>query len=467
MKRVVLLSIAVSLSLCQVLADQKNLLQQLLSELALKGALVGVFVQTSSESPQTLCAVNESARFMPASNGKLFTSALALEKLGEDFTFTTPLLTDGQIDSETLSGNLYIKGCGDPSLTRGRLKELAEGLVSKGVKIVKGDIVVDVSAFTDNRWGISWSWDYLHLGYAAEVWAIALDRNSVTLQIAPAPKEGQLAQISLTPPTNWLIVENRIITAKSGHSFWSFWRDPWERVLRFWGQIPLKSQPEIVRVSVPSVPHYVGETFRSILEELGVIVNGSVKVGQSPQNALVIAETKSQPLRELIRWLNKVSDNLYAEMLLRVVALKEKGQGSLPEALTILNQQLREWGIETDDVRLVDGSGLSRLNIVTPRAIVQILRAAKTRPWFKAFKESLPIAGIDGTLRNRFRGTPAEGKVFAKTGYIGGVVALSGYIQRNDGSQLIFSILVNHFNAPTRQVQLSIDRFVAALVGTN
>jgi len=135
--------------------------------------------------------------------------------------------------------------------------------------------------------------------------------------------------------------------------------------------------------------------------------------------------------------------------------------------MQVLRQQLSEWGIDPDDVQLFDGSGLSRLNMVTPQAIVKLLQVARTRPWFDTFKESLPIAGKDGTLRTRFQNTPAEGRVFAKTGYIGSVVALSGYIQRADGSDLVFSILVNHYNAPTRQVQARVDRFVTSLVGSS
>jgi len=464
MRKRVLLAWLVLFAFCFAVTSQTSPLEELLSDPVMRGAWVGVLVQTSDTPPQILFALNEDKRFMPASNTKLFTTALALEKLGQDFTFFTPLLTDGRIEGECLNGNLYLKGVGDPSLTRERLRDLAKALTAKGIKSVNGDIVVDVSAFSDNRWGTGWSWDYLHYGYAAEVWAIALDRNSVTLQVSPATKEEQPAQITLAPATDWLTIDNRIVTVKSGEPQWSIWRDHWERVIHLWGRILLGASIESVRVSVPSVPHYVGESFRSILEETGVTVEGSVKVGQVPSNASVIAETQSPPLREIVRWLNKVSDNLYAEMLLRAVALKERGQGSVSAAMQVLRQQLVDWGIDPDDVQLFDGSGLSRLNTVTPRAIVKLLQIARTRPWFDAFKESLPIAGKDGTLRTRFRNTPAEGRVFAKTGYIGSVVALSGYIQRANGSELVFSILVNHYNAPTRQVQACVDKFVASLV---
>jgi D-alanyl-D-alanine carboxypeptidase/D-alanyl-D-alanine-endopeptidase (penicillin-binding protein 4) len=457
-------AIAISLVLGQLAISQKNLLDELVSNPAVSGAWLGVLVQTTDNPPKTLYSLNEDKRFMPASNTKLFTSALALEKLGPEFAFVTPLLTDGQIEGESLNGNLYLKSSGDPSLTRDRLRELVKALLSKGIKSVKGDIIVDVSAFSDNRWGTGWSWDYLLYGYAAEVWSIALDRNSVNLQVAPATKEGQLAQVSITPPTNWLILDNRIRTTKSGQSRWFILRDPWERVIRLSGQIPLNAAPETVRISVPSVPHYVGETFRTMLREEGIVVDGNVKVGLTPPDAVKIAETQSPPLKELVWWLNKVSDNLYAEMLLRAVALKEAGQGSVSEAMRILEQQLQDWGIDTSDVRLVDGSGLSRLNMVTPRSIVKLLQVARSRPWFDAFKSSLPIAGKDGTLRTRFQGTPAEGCVFAKTGFIGGVVALSGYIQCRDGTELVFSVLVNHYNATTRQVQSAVDKFVASLV---
>ncbi|MFN4179104.1 MAG: D-alanyl-D-alanine carboxypeptidase/D-alanyl-D-alanine-endopeptidase [Armatimonadota bacterium] len=449
---------------CQLFASQRGALDDLKSNPAVGGAWLGVLVQTTDNPPKTLYSFNEDKRFMPASNTKLFTSALALEKLGPDFTFVTPLLTDGQIEGEGLNGNLYLKGSGDPSLTRDRLRELAKALLSKGIKFVKGDIVVDVSAFSDNRWGTGWSWDYLLYGYASEVWAIALDRNSVNLQVAPAPKEGQLAQVFVAPPTDWLIFDNRIRTIRSGQSRWLVLRDPWERVVHLEGQIPLNAAPETVRISVPSVPYYVGETFRTMLREEGIVVDGNVKVGLTPPDVIKIAETKSPPLKELVWWLNKVSDNLYAEMLLRAVALKEVGQGSVADAMRILEQQLQDWGIDTSDVRLVDGSGLSRMNMVTPRSIVKLLQVARTRPWFDAFKNSLPIAGKDGTLRTRFPGTPAEGRVFAKTGFIGSVVALSGYIQRQDGTEFVFSVLVNHYNATTRQVQSAVDRFVTSLV---
>ncbi|MFN3421056.1 MAG: D-alanyl-D-alanine carboxypeptidase/D-alanyl-D-alanine-endopeptidase [Armatimonadota bacterium] len=454
----------VFLIFCQLVASQKSPLDELRSNPAISGAWLGVLVQTTDNPPKTLYSLNEDKRFMPASNTKLFTSALALEKLGVDFAFVTPLLTDGQIEGESLNGNLYLKGSGDPSLTRDRLRELVKALPLKGIKFVKGDIVVDVSAFSDNRWGTGWSWDYLLYGYAAEVWAISLDRNSVNLQVSPAPKEGQLAQVSITPSTDWLILDNRIRTTRSGQSRWFILRDPWERVIRLSGQIPLDATPETVRISVPSVPYYVGETLRTMLREEGITVDGHVKVGVTPPTVLNIAETKSPPLKELVWWLNKVSDNLYAEMLLRAVALKETGQGSVAEAMRILEQQLQDWGIDTYDVRLVDGSGLSRLNMVTPRSIVKLLQVARTRPWFDAFKNSLPIAGRDGTLRTRFQGTPAEGRVFAKTGFIGSVVALSGYIQRQDGTESVFSVLVNHYSAATRQVQSAVDRFVVSLV---
>ncbi len=455
---------AIFLIFCQLFPSQRSSLDELNANPAISGAWLSVLVQTIDNPPKTLYSLNEDKRFMPASNTKLFTSALALEKLGPDFTFVTPLLTDGQIEGENLNGNLYLKGSGDPSLTRDRLRELAKALPSKGIKFVKGDIVVDVSAFSDNRWGTGWSWDYLLYGYAAEVWSIALDRNSLNLQIAPAPRGGQLAQVSITPSTDWLILDNRIRTIRSGQSRWFVLRDPWERVVHLEGQIPLDAAAETIRISVPSVPHYVGETFQTMLREEGLVVNGSVKVGLTPPDAVKIAETQSPPLKELIWWLNKVSDNLYAEMLLRAVALKESGQGSVTEAMRILEQQSQDWGIDTSDVRLVDGSGLSRLNMVTPRSIVKLLQVARTRPWFDAFKSSLPIAGKDGTLRTRFQGTTAEGRVFAKTGFIGSVVALSGYIQRQDGTEFVFSVLVNHYNATTRQVQSAVDRFVVSLV---
>jgi D-alanyl-D-alanine carboxypeptidase/D-alanyl-D-alanine-endopeptidase (penicillin-binding protein 4) len=467
MRKKVSLTWLILLAFCFATASQTSPLKELLSDPAMHGAWVGVLVQTSGNPPQTLFAVNEDKRFMPASNAKLFTTALALEKLGPNFTFVTPLLTDGRIEGERLNGNLYLKGSGDPSLTKERLRDLAKALVAKGVKSVNGDIVVDVSAFSDNRWGTGWSWDYLHYGYAAEVWAIALDRNSVTLQVSPATKEEHPAQIDLIPTTDWLTIDNRIVTVKSGEPQWSIWRDPWERVIHLWGRISLSASSETVRVSVPSVPHYVGEIFRATLKEMGIAVEGSVRVGQTPSNALVIAESQSPPLKEIVRWLNKVSDNLYAEMLLRAVALKEQGQDSVLTAMQVLRQQLINWGIDSDDVQLFDGSGLSRLNTVTPRAIVKLLQVARTRPWFDAFKESLPIAGKDGTLRTRFRNTPAEGRVFAKTGYIASVVTLSGYIQRADGSKWVFSILVNHYSAPTRQVQACVDRFVTSLVGSS
>lgn len=465
MRKGLVLLCVILLTLRCIIASQGSPLEAMLSDPTMRGAWIGVFVQTVENPPQALFGINEDKRFMAASITKLFTVALALEKLGPNFTFVTPVLADGEINGECLNGNLYLKGSGDPSLTRERLRDLARAVNEKGIKLVNGDIVVNVSSFTDNRWGVGWSWDYLHYGYAAEVWAIALDRNSVTLQVSPALKEGQPAQISTVPSTDWITIDNLITTVKSGESKWSIWRDPWERVIRLWGHIPLNASPETVRIGVPSVPYYFGETFRGMLMEFGTTVNGNVRVDQAPSNAIVIAESQSPPLRELVRWLNKVSDNLYAEMLLRTVALKEKGQGSVSIAMEILRQQMSQWGVDQDDVQLVDGSGLSRLNTVTPRAIVKLLQVALTRPWFDAFKESLPIAGRDGTLRARFQNTPAEGRVFAKTGFIGSVVALSGYIQRKDGSKMVFSILVNHYNAPTRQVQACVDRFVASLVG--
>ncbi len=443
--------------------SQPNPLDALLSEPALRGAWVGVLVQTVDEPPRTLFSHNEDRYFMPASNAKLFVTAIALEKLGPDFTFITPLLTNGKRIGETLEGNLYLKGTGDPSLSRDRLRELAKAIAAKEIKFVKGDVIVDVNAFADNRWGNGWAWDYLHYGYAAEVWALALDRNAVTLQIAPAPQEGVPAQITVSPTTDWLLLDNRVLTVKNDTASLRVWREAWERVVHLWGRLPVGSPPQTFRLSVPSIPHYIGQTFWELLREAGITVSGHAKTGLTPENAVVLATTSSPPLRELVWWLNKVSDNLYAEMLLRAVALKERRQGSFADAREILQQQLTEWGIEPTAVQLADGSGLSRLNLVTPRALVRLLQVARTRSWFVAFRNSLPIGGKDGTLGNRFRNTPAEGCVFAKTGFISGVMALSGYLQRIDGRELVFTVLVNHFTAPAGQVQAAVDRFIVAL----
>jgi serine-type D-Ala-D-Ala carboxypeptidase/endopeptidase (penicillin-binding protein 4) len=461
----------------------------------------------SLKSGKVLYTQNSERLFTPASNTKLFTTAAVLELIGPTYKFHTTIETNGTLDKHgRLTGDLVLVGRGDPNLS-GRelpyalhtqrndhpiqvLEQLADELVQKGVKFVDGDIVADDSYFAFERYGEGWSQDDLVWADGAPVSALTINDNVIFVNILPADRVGERAFVSIVPFADYYHIDNRILTTPTGTGRKIFInREPGSTVLTLWGNVPLDDAGANEALAIEDPADFAAGLFRHLLQNRGVVVygkqrarhtelatlstfsvtatarGGSDEALHSMQNqALVLANYDSKPLIEDVRVINKVSQNLHAEILLRLLGREKGTAGTVEGGLEVLRGFLNRAGVPVEQYVFYDGSGLSRQNLVTPHAVVQLLRYAASQPWGESFRDTLPVAGVDGSLSERFKNLNIQGQIHAKTGSLGGVKTLSGYATTDAGEQVCFSILTNNFNLPTKRVTDAIDDVVGAIL---
>ena len=432
--------------------------------------------------------------FLPASNMKLFTTAAAVEKLGPDFVFRTTVETAAPPDSEGRVGDLILVGRGDPTLGNRVIpdqpppphqpsadavfQKLAEQVAARGVREMSGDLIADDSYFLFEPFSHGWEEEDLQWGYGAPVTALAFNDNSLLLRVRPASNAGERAQVTIEPIADYYHLNNRLITAVAARRKQIYIeRAPGSNQLDVWGEIPLGADEEQTAISIANPPLLAGELMRRALEARGIPVRGRVEVQHlsrieaataddaslPPPSRVVLAENLSAPLREELKTINKLSQNLHVEMLLRTLGREVKHYGSLTVGLEVLNEFAARAGIEPGEVNFADGSGLSRHNLVSPRAILKLLKFMSTSPHFEDYLDSLPLAGVDGTLSERFGGMAVKGRVRAKTGTMEHTNALSGYMDLPSGERLAFSILGNGHLLKSSEGAAVIDEIVSAI----
>jgi D-alanyl-D-alanine carboxypeptidase/D-alanyl-D-alanine-endopeptidase (penicillin-binding protein 4) len=481
----------------------------LLSDHDLARGFWGIEV-VSLNTGEVLYSQNADKLFIPASNTKLFTTAAALALIGPNYKFHTTVETTGNLDQYgRLSGDLILVGRGDPNLS-GRvlpyslrtertdlpvkvLEDLADTLVQKGLKYVDGNVIADDSYFAFERYGEGWTQDDLVWADGAPVSALTINDNVVFVNIQPADRAGERAFVSITPFADYYQIDNRIITTPAGTGRKIFInREPGSMVLTLWGNMPLGDVGANEALAVEDPASFAAELFRSLLEKRGVVVYGrstthhtelaslstfsvtalasahgggdTEQKSSAPKQPTVLADYESRPLSDDVRVINKVSQNLHAEILLRLLG-KEKGlAGTVEGGLEVLKGFLTQAGIPSQEYVFYDGSGLSRQNLVTPHAVVALLQYAAKQPWGQLYSETFPIAGLDGSLADRFHNSRAQGLVLAKTGSLDHVKSLSGYATTVSGDRVAFSIFTNNFDVPGRRAQDAIDRVVEAIV---
>ena len=454
---------------------------------------------------------NADKLFTPASNTKLFTTAAALELIGPDYNSRTTIETNGTLDKHgRLTGDLLLVGRGDPNLS-GRelpyavhtqrndhpieaLEELADELVKKGVKYVDGDIIADDSYFAFERYGEGWSQDDLVWADGAPVSALTINDNVIFVNILPADRAGEHAFVSITPFADYYRIDNRMITTPAGTGRRIFInREPGSTVLTLWGNIPLDDAGADEALAIEDPAEFAAALLRQLLEKRGIVVYGQQRTrhtdlaslstftvtalapargGDEPSRSLqrqplVLAAHESKPLMEDVRVINKVSQNLHAEILLRLLGRERGTAGTVEGGLEVVRGFLNRAGVPAEEYSFYDGSGLSRQNLATPNAVVQLLRYAAAQPWGPSFRSTLPVAGVDGSLAGRFKDASVHGNVEGKTGSLGGVKTLSGYATTASGELVAFSILTNNFNLPAKRVTDAIDDVVGAIVEGN
>ncbi len=452
----------------------RRVLAPIVSRPELASALWGIEVR-SLKSGRTLYALNAGQAFRPASTLKLVTTAAALDAYGEAARLRTTVETAGRLDGlGRVLGDVYLVGRGDPSLSArfspGRptaaFEELAEALVSAGVRRVEGRLIGHEGAFAGERRGTDWTWEDLVWGYGAEVSALSYGDNSVELRLAPGERAGDPAILDLVPPTTFVAVTSAVTTGAAGTAEdLRLEKDAGANRFRLLGLLPIAGGWS-GRVAVEDPALFAATAFAAVLESKGIRVVGGVGTTRAalPPGARVLAVHDGVPMAELVRAVNKESQNLYAEMLLRLVGLKQKGEGSVEKGHEAVADFLRRLGVPAEDWVMSDGSGLARTDVITPRGLAGLLVAMDAHPAAAAFRASLPVAGVDGTLEKRLGGTPAAGRVMAKTGTLSLANALAGYATTLRGERLAFAVFVNNPAHRGREALAAIDAMALALV---
>ena len=440
-----------------------------------QNALWGVQVK-SLDTGRVLYSRNAATLMMPASNMKIVTLAAAAETLGWDYRFKTTLETTGTIEDGVLKGPLIVRGTGDPTINsrNGRaaalFDEWAAALRAAGVTRIEGRVEGDASAFDDRRLGQGWAWDYLEAGYAAPVAALEYNENIATVTIRPGTKPGDAAALQLAPSTGLGLLYHVVTGEPGSRTAITLERRTYDNYLDVSGSIAVDSAPVTRDVAVVSPAKYFVHSLLIGLVERGIPVSGlPVDLSEAPPEVeplprRLIHESLSPPLRDIATTMMKISQNLYAETLLKAVGAAKSGTGSAATGRRASSDVFTAWGIPESQYVQADGSGLSRYGYVTPAMIVTLLERLHADPRHRdTFAATLPIAGKDGTISTRLRATRAEANAVAKTGSISNVRALSGYVRTRDGELLAFSILANNFTIPAATITWMTDLAVETL----
>ena len=456
----------------------------------------GITVQ-SLETGQYIFRRNDTKSFIPASNQKLFTSAMALSTLGPDFTYTTELVTDGRISDRTLRGDLIIRGAGDPtfgspSLNADRsilatFEAWADSLERLGVNKIIGDIIGDDSYLTSQRYPYGWAIEDIPYYFAMQTSGLSFGENKVTVRAWPSNKVGTPPKYSLSPESEYVDILNQATTKQDsitiklrkgvdstvliGSTTLEITRDQGKNVIMLTGEIPKSGDTVREQISVEDPAAFATEMLREVLEERGIEVRGKTLTVRELKKKIpylktrVLANYVSPPLEQIVAQINKRSNNHFAEQVYLTVAKERKGVGDWNRGGEALKEFASSIGIDPQKMSVYDGSGLSRMNLTSPLQIVTLLRHMYQRKrLFSSFYPSLSIMGVDGTLSTRLRDTRAQGNVRAKTGFLTGVRTISGYLSTADGEMLAFSILANNYTTPVSLVNNLQDLVLLRLV---
>jgi len=416
----------------------------------------------------------------PASNMKLYTVAAALDRLTPDYHFITSVYAKQKPDKGgTITGDLIVYGRGDPSIAarfnnedyfKG-INDLADRIVAAGLKRVKGDLVGDESYFNGAPLGSGWEWEDLTWSYGAPVSALTINDNSIDLNVKAGDRVGAPVVITTGPPATFMTIANRATTsAASAKNDLNIYRSLGANTLEITGTVPLGGSGFNGSVAIPDPALAFVTMLRDALVKHGVKIDGRARTvdarsgGSIIPNQMIaesqtttvaprplvveIASIQSPQFSLIAEHTLKPSQNLYTEIILRTlgkVTSTNSSQTNEEAGLIVVRNFLRQAAANEADLALNDGSGLSRNDMITANATVQLLTFMSKHKYFAAFRDALPIAGVDGTLRTRMRGTPAEGNLRAKTGSLSSVTSLSGYVTTSAGEHLVFSMMLNNY----------------------
>ncbi|MGC9159064.1 MAG: D-alanyl-D-alanine carboxypeptidase/D-alanyl-D-alanine endopeptidase [Terracidiphilus sp.] len=502
-------------------------IQAILADPALRGAELGISVRTLAGGP--VYGLHANRLLISASNAKLATTAAAFALLPvETLTWTTRVVADGPISPDgVLHGDLILLGAGDPTLSgrvyppitkqagisaergwsagwKGEVEDperaqdvmaaLAAEVRRAGVRRVTGGVVGDDSFYPEQPYGDGWNWENLQWDYGAPVSALSFNENTVELAVVPDAEHPPATRAAWTPEESGFTLDNAMTVAEPGEAAHPGLEHlPGSRTVRAWGTVPADGFHADLAVDDPA--EFAAAAFTAALRGSGVAVAGApaarhrfagedgdfaaerdqpraltpsrlTTVAAPLEGRRLLSERVSVPVAEDLAVINKVSDNLHAELLLRLLGKVEGSDGSIAEGERVVRQFLVDAGVKEDDFFFSDGSGESPDDRITPRALTQLLAYAAHQPWGRAWRATLPVAGVDGTLAGRFTRSRLKGRLWAKTGTLDEINALSGYLRARSGRILAFSILVNGRRPGSKAGRRAIDRIATAIAET-
>ncbi len=480
----------------------------------------GMLVE-DADSGEVLYSLNADHYFLPASNAKLFTAALTLATLGSDYCFHTTVESRSALSSDgVLAGDLVLVGRGDPNLSNRIfpfakkterdgppekiLAELADAVVARGVKKITGDVIGDDSYFAGGAYPSGWAIDDMLWSYGVPVSALEINDGVFFLELNAGEVAGAPATFTVAPSTNIYQIRNEVVTGPKGSpQKLSVEREPGSTLIIVSGSMPVGAQPHSMGIAIDRPAEFAAALLKNLLEARGVVIEGHARArhtgesnawyladggpavvdnishtcsassgffsvtGSDSMSSLppsLFAEHVSPPIPDSLRVMAKISQNLHAEMFLRAAARQKTGDPSADAALQFEQDFRVGIGLKEDDVLMTDASGLSRKDMVSPQSEVSLLRWVTEQPWAATFRSVLPVAGEDGTLMDRMKGTPAAGNVWAKTGSLTHVDSLAGYATSTRGAHLVFSFLGNNHNLKSKAATDVLDALTVAIV---
>jgi D-alanyl-D-alanine carboxypeptidase/D-alanyl-D-alanine-endopeptidase (penicillin-binding protein 4) len=440
------------------------------------------------ERGDTLYSRNAGKLFMPASNQKLVTGAVALTLLGPDYQFSTAYAARGPVEGGVLRGDLVVMGRGDPSMSdhmhtdvMQTMRALPDSLRAHDVRYVSGRLQRGGDAFPDAWHGFGWAWDDFDFAYSAGVDELFFNEGMFQVTLRAGQREGARATTSVRPDIGYPSLRSMVTTVRRPDSV----RGP-DGIMR----LPRPRSPSASMDSASNVVTITGQMYpndsttldvayrdpglaylfaiRKTFTDQALTVEGGLDP-RPPRDTSTKLDTlfvmKSPPLREILPALEKPSQNQIAEILFKTLGLERTGVGTADSGRAVIERQLTDWGIAPTSFAVRDGSGLSRHDYIAPDAIVRVLDVMRKNPSFAVYRDALPLAGVDGTIANRMRGTAAAGNVHAKTGFVDKARSLSGYVTTANGRVLIFSLLCNNWTTTSREVDQVADAIAVRLAG--